>query len=373
MGHYASDCPNAEANDVTLVQDGYTMAQTNRYAGLPKSWILLDPQSTISVFNNSSMLTDIGPSGHRLRVQTNGGYQESSMKGVFRNLGPVWFNRNSIANILSLADVRKVCRVTLDTMVDPVMRVHRRDGSIMEFTEHETGLYVFDSASSDNSNSNQFSAYTLVSTVANNKKMFTKREIENADAARALYRKIGRPSEADFFTLLSKNMIRNCPVTIDDAKRARIIYGPDLAAIKGKTTRSAAAAHVRTFEAVPIPSHITEHHRNLTLCIDFFFVQGITFLHSVSRKIGFRTVAQVPNRTRATILREVQSIVRLYQARGFVVQDVHADNEYECIRNDMLPVDMHVVSADSHVGEVERSIRTIKERIRSTVHGLPFR
>ena len=66
MGHYASDCPNADANDVTLVQDGYTMAQTNRYAGLPKSWILLDPQSTISVFNNSSMLTDIGPSDHRL-------------------------------------------------------------------------------------------------------------------------------------------------------------------------------------------------------------------------------------------------------------------------------------------------------------------
>ena len=68
-------------------------------------------------------------------MQTNGGYQESNMKGVFRNLGLVWFNRNSIANILALADVRKVCRVTLDTMVDPVMRVHRRDGSIMKFTE----------------------------------------------------------------------------------------------------------------------------------------------------------------------------------------------------------------------------------------------
>jgi hypothetical protein len=34
---------------------------------------------------------------------------------------------------------------------------------------------------------------------------------------------------------------------------------------------------------------------------------------------------------------------------------------------------MNVVAADSHVGEVERSIRTIKERLRSCVHGLPFR
>jgi hypothetical protein len=31
------------------------------------------------------------------------------------------------------------------------------------------------------------------------------------------------------------------------------------------------------------------------------------------------------------------------------------------------------VAADSHVGEVERSIRTIKERSRSTVHGLPYK
>ena len=34
---------------------------------------------------------------------------------------------------------------------------------------------------------------------------------------------------------------------------------------------------------------------------------------------------------------------------------------------------MNITTADSHVGEVERSIRTIKERLRACVHGLPFR
>lgn len=66
MGHYASDCPNTDATDITLVQHGYTMAQVACYAGLQKSWILLDPQLTISVFNNCNMLTDIGPSEHKL-------------------------------------------------------------------------------------------------------------------------------------------------------------------------------------------------------------------------------------------------------------------------------------------------------------------
>ncbi len=125
------------------------------------------------------------------------------------------------------------------------MCVHRKDGTIMRFSEHSTGLYVFDSA--DNHTNEPVSAYTLVSTIATNKKMFTRWEIEAADAARDLYKKIGRPSKSDFLHILSKNLIMNCPITVDDAKRTTIIYGPDVASLKGKTTRSSAAPHVPTF------------------------------------------------------------------------------------------------------------------------------
>ena len=54
------------------------------------------------------------------------------------------------------------------------------------------------------------------------------------------------------------------------------------------------------------------------------------------------------------------------------MRDVHADNEFECARAALLPIGLNVVPADSHVGEIERSIRTIKERLRSCAHGLPF-
>ncbi len=53
--------------------------------------------------------------------------------------------------------------------------------------------------------------------------------------------------------------------------------------------------------------------------------------------------------------------------------DVHADNEFACIRDDIRPVEMDTVPADEHVGEVERSIRTTKERARCTIHGLPYK
>jgi hypothetical protein len=287
LGHYTCNCPRAEDN-ITLLQYGCSLMQASHYSGLPKSWILLDTESMVSVFNNPDMISDIRPSNSTLRVQTNGGYQDSNMEGTFCNLGRVWFNRALIANILSLAAVRKVCRVTMDMAIEPALHVHHKDGTVMKFIEQAGGLYVFDSASANAGNySESISAYSFLSAIADNKKLFTKREVDAADTARALYQKIGRPSEAEFLNILSKNHILNCPITVDDAKRASIIYGPDIATLKGKMTCSSAAQHVPTFVALPIPAHIAAHHRDLTLCMDFFFVQGIPFLHSISQKIGF--------------------------------------------------------------------------------------
>ena len=257
-GHMQEFCPSpvgdasSTASGLTLTQYGYMLAQAwndDAEHGIDPSWILLDSQSTISVFKNRDMLTNVRRSDHVLRAITNGGYQDSNMVGDFANLGEVWVNDDSIANILSLADVRKVCRVTMDSSTAPSMLVHRLDGSVMAFEEHPSGLYVF----KPNNTNNTVTAYTMISTVAEQKKLFTKREIKLANVARDLYRKIGRPAEAEFQDILARNLIRDCPVTPADAKRALVIYGPYVAVIKGKTTRKEAAPRAPTFVAEVIP------------------------------------------------------------------------------------------------------------------------
>ena len=241
----------------------------------------------------------------------------------------------------------------MDTAAFSSMFVHRLDGTMMKFVEQQSGLYVF-KPTNNNSDTN-LTEYTMMSTVlAGQKKMFTKRQVEGADAARALYCKLGRPDEKEFIHILrNNNLIRNCPITSDDAIRATIIYGPDIADLKGKMTRSGAAPRAPTFEAVPIPAPVVAHHQNVTPCVDFFFVQGVCFLHTISRDVGFRTAKYVADCAQKTILTEVTAAIALYQARGFIVGDLHADSEFECVRDNALPVEMNLVPAHCHVGEVE--------------------
>ena len=44
-----------------------------------------------------------------------------------------------------------------------------------------------------------------------------------------------------------------------------------------------------------------------------------------------------------------------------------------CIFNEVLPIKMIIVAAGEHVGEVERSIRTIKDGTRCHVHRLTYK
>ena len=143
-GHYSNDCPDeprsSSATGTTLTQVAFVLAQANTQ-GIHKDWILLDSQSTVSVFRNADMLTNIRRSPHTLRVLTNVGHQDQNLLGDFPNLGPVWYNSESLANILSLSEVSKMlCRVTMDTDTESAMcGIHRLDGSIMKFVEHASG------------------------------------------------------------------------------------------------------------------------------------------------------------------------------------------------------------------------------------------
>jgi hypothetical protein len=94
---------------------------------IPSTWILLNSQSTVLVFKNRNLLTNIRPSARTLQVHTNGGTQSSNQISSVLSFGNVWYkNTKSLANILSMAEVRRNgCRITMEAM-EAVPRVQVR-------------------------------------------------------------------------------------------------------------------------------------------------------------------------------------------------------------------------------------------------------
>jgi hypothetical protein len=66
-------------------------------------------------------------------------------------------------------------------------------------------------------------------------------------------------------------------------------------------------------------------------------------------------------------------VLNTYHTRSFDVLDIHANMEFGCIKHEMLPATMSLNPSDDHVGDVKQSMRTIKERVRADVHGMPFK
>ena len=76
----------------------------------------------------------------------------------------------------------------------------------------------------------------MFNTVEENKKFYTERELERAKQACDLFHALDTPSINDFKARICMNTINNNPVTTDDIKIAKKIFGPDVGTLKGKTT-----------------------------------------------------------------------------------------------------------------------------------------
>jgi hypothetical protein len=89
--------------------------------------------------------------------------------------------------------------------------------------------------------------------------------------------------------VIQSNQIKDCPVTVQDADVAFKIWGKNIAALKGKTTRSKPNPSVaRDFVKVPVA--LMDLHKEVFLTIDIFFVIKIPFFLTLSRKICFTAV-----------------------------------------------------------------------------------
>jgi hypothetical protein len=348
-------------------------------AMIPKTWILLDNQSTVDVFANPRLLSNIRKTEKTLHIHTQTGVGSTNLQGDLEGYGTVWYHKEGIANILSLQNVRARHVVTFDSHNRNEFIVHKENGEApRRFRMSPRGLYYMDTAGgvtllSTVAEKKAPEGVTLLSTVAEKKAQYTQADYERAVAARALQKSIGRPSVRTLIRIIEGKRLLNCPVVRDDVMAAEDIFGPDVGSLKGKTTRQSSEA-VRA-EISPIPLSILERYRVVTLGGDVMKVNGIPFFMSISSALKFGTAELLKNQKMETTLGAIKHILQIYHKRGFRVETMFTDGEFGSLRGDLagLGVTLNTVSRDEHVPVVERRIRSIKERTRSTYNMMPFK
>ena len=118
-----------------------TTHKLKRSQKVNKWWILLDSQSTVDLFSNPRLLTNIRSIDKELKVRCNAGIATTNLIGDLPGYGTVWYLKDGIANILSLHRVASKLHVQYDSRTDNTFIVWKEDGSSRRFIPAPKGLY----------------------------------------------------------------------------------------------------------------------------------------------------------------------------------------------------------------------------------------
>jgi hypothetical protein len=300
-----------------------------------KNYLLLDNQSTVHQIANPSLLKNNRMSSKLINIHCNAGVSKTELKGKLGQL-TVRHNPNGMANVLSLKAVAEKHRITYDSWDwNGVFKEHTPN-RVVDFKPSEHGLHYVDMSlegdiiqdmfvtadtpeEEDNKEvENATKEYVMINTVRGNLEHYTRQEIKKAQQARKLQGMIGNPTQRELAGMVRKKLIANCPVTVQDVHNTNRIFGPDLANLRGRTTRNQ-PEHVRV-DYVEIPQNLVNMHKYVTLVADVMFVNGLQFLVTFLREISLVTIEFLLSRTAKHLALTVEWVLKVYSRGGFVVQ-----------------------------------------------------
>ena len=347
----------------------HSLYQVNREIdGIPDTWIILDSASSIDMFVNQDLLTDIQTSTQPITILSNAGRVTIDKFGYMPGYPEkVWYHPDGAANVLSLRNISKHFRVTMDTKQNNCLTIQATKSSQkLRFAVSPNGLYYHEIH--PDAHHRVFECF--LTTVSEKKAAYTQRGIQQAQMARRVQEIIMHPATRRYMDLVSKNFIRNCPIDRRHIQAAEDIYGPNVGGLHGKTPRRN-VGHV-TAIVDPVPTEVLLAHGDVTLAMDLMFINKVAFLITVSRGLRIGSVHALDNRQASTVRDSLLFVLNKYERRGFRITTIMADEEFEPLIHLMPAYTFNLCGADEHVPDIERYIRTTKDTIRSAYNNLPF-
>eukprot|EP00956_Cyclotella_meneghiniana_P026461 scaffold57247_cov37-Cyclotella_meneghiniana.AAC.7 len=335
--------------------------------------LFLDSCATNHTMCTEKFLSRVHLTKVYLRQNCNAGSKLTNRQGYWNGI-PFWVNTTGIANLLSMPKLEKSGWI-LKYKTGGIWEALSPNGQLLTFKK-DTGLCggmpYLDLSKPEEFITRVPEDFVFIETVRKNMEGFTKEEVQRASAARDAMAMMAHPPMEKMRHMVSRtNLVKNIPFTVTDLNNSEILFGRDRGAIRGKTVRRR-PGRVRP-EYVTIPMQLYEKLRDVTLCGDVMFVNGLPFFVTVSRGIKLYTAEFTPSRTVEMLTSKLMKVVRIYRRGGFLVRTALMDMEFKPLADQCDEVNINTTSAREHVGDIERGVRFIQERTRSTVSELPYK
>jgi hypothetical protein len=179
------------------------------------------------------------------------------------------------------------------------------------------------------------------------------------------------PSTRQYMDIADKSLLRNSPIERADIKAAEEIYGTNIGSLKGKTA---------THKSIPVdgriagvPNAIRSKFQSVIVAVDIMYINKIPFFLTISRGLHFGTVETIRTRHMDVVLKAVKRMIGQYTRRGFRVDAIHADPEFTPLQAALPRIGFNFCAQNEHVPDIERFIRTVKDRVRSAYNMVPFK
>jgi hypothetical protein len=125
---------------------------------------------------------------------------------------------------------------------------------------------------------------------------------------------------------LKTRAIKNCEVKPKDLENAIAIGGNNVAELKGKTIWKKLAPVIS--DIMKVPRDLLKLEKDVSMCLDIFFINKIPFLITLSLRIYFTTVLNLKNQKMKTVVALAKHIYVCYFHCSF---SDHGSKSLNCV------------------------------------------
>lgn len=339
------DDDNEQENVTTRINEAFMIKSGKR----DRNVYCLDSGATINVVNDKDSLKNIRSA--KRHISTALGVMSCQKIGDHPIFGECLLVPNCPINLISLSKARKRFWVNFD------------DESDCFTLKNDSNMFKF---------KNVNDMYELYSTMANE---LTNEEKLKSSMARKLHLALCHPYDGYLKRSLNQGYFSRWGVKSTDVDLSNIALGHCTGCLQAKMSSS-----ISNEDDIHTPLALPGEH----IHIDILYIDKKPYLLGECERTGYLMIIELSSKSKQSIISGINSMKNGLKTVGLTLKCIHSDREpslggngnpFSMFKSQINELEIQLIQTSSgeHERYIERSIRSLRNRIRATILGLPYR